>query len=122
MPRTIFTNIMNDKLIIARNIKLMRQANNLTQEAVADFLGTGRSAYSNYESGTRELPIAAMEKLADLYSCDIYTLYEENSDVVENMLATAFRVDNLSPEDMAQIASFKRVVKNYLKLDMLLKR
>lgn len=122
MPRTTFICIMNDKQVIAKNIKLMRQANSLTQESVADFLGIGRSAYSNYESGTRELPLAAMEKLADLYGCDIYTLYEENSDVVENMLATAFRVDNLSPEDMAQIAAFKRVVKNYLKLDMLLEK
>lgn len=113
---------MNDKQVIAKNIKLMRQANSLTQESVADFIGISRSAYSNYESGTRELPLAAMEKLADLYGCDIYTLYEENSDVVENMLATAFRVDNLSPEDMAQIAAFKRVVKNYLKLDMLLEK
>jgi len=42
--------------------------------------------------------------------------------VVKNMLATAFRVDNLSAEDMKQIADFKSVVKSYLKMDMLLKK
>lgn len=41
-----------------------------------------------------------MEKLADLYGCDAYSLYEEDADVMESMLATAFRVNDLSPEDM----------------------
>ena len=64
--------IMEERLIIAKNIKLLRQASNYTQESVASFLGIGRSAYSNYESGDRELPLSCMEKLADLYGCDAY--------------------------------------------------
>ena len=112
---------MEDRLIIAKNIKLMRQASNYTQENVASFLGIGRSAYSNYESGDRELPLSCMEKLADLYGCDAYMLYEEKS-VIEDMLATAFRVDNLSPADMEQIAAFKRVVRNSLMMDTMLSK
>ena len=108
---------MEEKLTIAKNIKLMREASNYTQENIASFLGIRRSAYSNYESGERELPLACMEKLADLYGCDAYLLYEENTDV---MLTTAFRVDNLSAEDMEQIAAFKRVVKNSLMMDTML--
>ena len=114
--------IMEERLIIAKNIKLLRQASNYTQESVASFLGIGRSAYSNYESGDRELPISCMEKLADLYGCDAYMLYEENESVIEDMLATAFRVDNLSPADMEQIAAFKRVVKNSLMMDKMLSK
>lgn len=112
--------IMEDRLIIAKNIRLMREASNYTQEDVASFLGIGRSAYSNYETGSRELPLFCMEKLADLYGCDAYIMYEERHDVVENMLATAFRVDNLSASDMEQIAAFKRVVKNSLMMDTML--
>lgn len=112
--------VMEERLIIAKNIKLLRQASNYTQENVASFLGIGRSAYSNYESGDRELPLSCMEKLADLYGCDAYMLYEENESVIEDMLATAFRVDNLSPADMEQIAAFKRVVKNSLMMDTML--
>ena len=111
------SHVMEDRLIIAKNIKLLRQASNYTQENVASFLGIGRSAYSNYESGDRELPLSCMEKLADLYGCDAYMLYEENESVIEDMLATAFRVDNLSPADMEQIAAFKRVVRNSLMMD-----
>ena len=114
--------IMKERLIIAKNIKLMRQASNYTQENVASFLGIGRSAYSNYESGDRELPLSCMEKLADLYGCDAYMLYEENESVIEDMLATAFRVDNLSPADMEQIAAFKRVVRNSLMMDTMLSK
>ena len=114
--------IMEERLIIAKNIKLLRQASNYTQESVAFFLGIGRSAYSNYESGDRELPLSCMEKLADLYGCDAYMLYEENESVIEDMLATAFRVDNLSPADMEQIAAFKRVVKNSLMMDTMLSK
>ena len=80
--------IMEERLIIAKNIKLLRQASNYTQESVAFFLGIGRSAYSNYESGDRELPLSCIEKLADLYGCDAYMLYEENESVIEDMLTT----------------------------------
>lgn len=114
--------VMEERLIIAKNIKLLRQASNYTQENVASFLGIGRSAYSNYESGDRELPLSCMEKLADLYGCDAYMLYEENESVIEDVLATAFRVDNLSPADMEQIAAFKRVVKNSLMMDTMLSK
>lgn len=113
---------MEERLIVAKNIKLLRQASNYTQESVASFLGIGRSAYSNYESGDRELPLSCMEKLADLYGCDAYMLYEENESIIEDMLATAFRVDNLSPADMEQIAAFKRVVKNSLMMDKMLSK
>ena len=113
---------MEERLTIAKNIKRMREASNYTQENIASFLGIGRSAYSNYETGDRELPLPFMEKLADLYGCDAYLMYEENADVVENMLATAFRVDNLSSGDMEQIAAFKRIVKNSLMMDTLLEK
>ena len=111
---------MDDRRTIAKNIKLMREASGYTQEKVASFLGIGRSAYANYESGERELPLVCMEKLADLYGCDAYLLYEEDENVIESMLATAFRVADLSLSDMGQIAVFKRIVKNSLMMDTML--
>ncbi len=113
---------MKENLIVAKNIKLMRETANFTQEKVADFLGIKRSAYANYETGDRELPLSLMEKLADLYGCDAILMYSEDSSVVENMLTTAFRVDNLTADDMIQVAAFKRVVKNSLMLDSMLEK
>lgn len=42
--------------------------------------------------------------------------------MVKNILTTAFRVDNLSADDMAQVAAFKRMVKNSLMMDNLLSK
>ena len=111
---------MDEKLIITSNIKRLREASGFTQESVANYLGVKRSAYANYEAGERVLPLILMERLADLYGCDRYDFYSEDVDVVSNMLATAFRVDMLSREDMVQIAAFKRIVNNSLKMDKLL--
>ena len=98
----------------------MREANRFSQEQVASFLGVKRSAYSNYECGDREAPLEVLEKASDLFGCELHLLFEENVDVVNNMLTCAFRVDNLNEEDIAQIASFKNIVKTYLKLNQLL--
>lgn len=113
---------MEEKLVVARNVKRLRDASGFTQDIVANYLGVNRSAYANYEAGAREFPLALMEKLADLYGCELYDLYSEDGDVVDVMLTTAFRVDMLSPEDMEQIAAFKRIVNNSLKMDKLLAR
>lgn len=113
---------MEEKLIVSSNIKRLREACGFSQDTVANYLNVSRSAYANYESGVRELPLQLMEKLADLYGCEMYDLYSEDVDVVSAMLATAFRVDTLSREDMEQIAAFKRIVNNSLKMDKLLAR
>ena len=111
---------MEERLIVASNIKRLRDTSGFTQDIVANYLNVNRSAYANYETGARELPLQLMEKLADLYGCEMYDLYSEDVDVVSTMLATAFRVDTLSREDMEQIAAFKRIVNNSLKMDKLL--
>ena len=112
---------MTDKMIIAQNFKVLREANGYTQEYVAKYLGITRSAYSNYETGDREPPLTVMEGLADLYGCDAYLFYEEDYNKVRNELLTAFRVDDLSEADMRQIAKFKSMVRNYLKLESIAK-
>ena len=111
---------MEERLIIATNIKRLRCACGFTQDNVASYLNVNRSAYANYETGARELPLSLLEKLADLYGCEMYDLFCEDVDVVNTMLATAFRVDTLSREDMEQIAAFKRIVNNSLKMDKML--
>ena len=121
MNRTIMEK-KTERIIIASNIKRLREAGDFTQDHVAAFLGIRRSTYSNYETGDREVPFSVMEKLSDLYGCDIYELYSDDGQVVDSMLATAFRVDCLDPEDMRQLAAFKRIVKSSLKMDILLSR
>lgn len=111
--------IMNH--IVGNNLAKFRKANRFTQEQMASFLGIQRSAYSNYELGEREVPLDILEKAAALLGCKLSLFYEEDTSLVDNMLVGAFRVDNLSVEDMHEVAAFKNVVMNYLKMDNLLK-
>ena len=112
---------MNENEIVGRNLKLLREANCYTQQQVADFLGIGRSAYSNYEAGDREAPIEILEKAASLMGCELAVLFEEEEDVVEDMLVCAFRADDFSESDMSEIADFKSIVLNYMKMKRMLR-
>ncbi|MDE6080290.1 MAG: helix-turn-helix transcriptional regulator [Duncaniella sp.] len=103
--------------IIARNLKKLREAANYTQDEVASAIGITRSAYSNYESGDREVPYDVIEKASDFFGCEMAILFEENENVDAMILAAAFRIDGLSPEDAKEIRNFKDVVKSYIKMN-----
>jgi transcriptional regulator with XRE-family HTH domain len=83
---------------------------------VANALGITRSAYSNYESGDREVPYDVLEKASDLFGCDMYIMFEENENIDAMILASAFRIDGMTPEDTVEIMRFKDIVKSYLKM------
>ena len=102
---------------IARNLKKLRETARYTQDEVAQALGITRSAYSNYESGDREVPYDVIEKASDFFGCDMTVLFEENENVDAMILASAFRIDGIAPEDAGEIMRFKDIVKSYLKME-----
>ena len=101
--------------MLANNLKKLRETAFYTQEQVSQALGVSRSAYSNYESGEREVPYDILEKASNLFGCDMYVLFEKNADAM--ILASAFRLDGLTGEDTADIIRFKDIVKSYLKME-----
>ncbi len=103
--------------IIARNIKKLRETARYTQDEVAQALGVTRSAYSNYESGDREVPCDVIEKASDFFGCDMAVLFEENENVDAMILVSAFRLDGMTADDAAEIMRFKDIVKSYLKME-----
>ena len=108
--------IMNK--IIGNNLKKIRVISSYTQEEVAIALGINHSAYSNYESGEREIPIDLLEKASVLFGCELYVFFEEK--LSEDMiLATAFRIEDLNDNDLQEIIHFKEIVKSYIKMDQL---
>ena len=102
---------------VASNLKKLREAARYTQDEVAQTLGVTRSAYSNYESGERETPYDLLDKISDLFGCDMYVLFEENKNADAMILASAFRLDGLTNEDALEIVRFKDIVKSYLKME-----
>ena len=82
--------------VIGRNLKVLREANDLTQEQMSSYLGIGRSAYANYEAGERETPLEVLERSASLLGCELELLFEEDVETVKDrMMVCAFRTDGL---------------------------
>lgn len=48
-------------------IRDLREEHNLTQKAVADYLGTSQTMYARYERGANELPIRHLIRLCNYY-------------------------------------------------------
>ncbi len=111
---------MSENEIIGRNLKTLREANNYTQEQVAAFFGIQRSAYANYESGMRDMPIKILENASSLFGCDLELFFDEDENAVKNMLVCAFRADNLCADDLKEVAAFKDIVMSYMKMDKIL--
>ena len=103
--------------IVATNLKKLREAARYTQDEVSQALGITRSAYSNYESGEREAPYDILEKVSDLFGCELYVLFEENENAKAMIFASAFRLDGLTETDTEEIMRFKDIVKSYLKME-----
>ena len=47
----------------------LREDHDLTQQQVADYLGTSQTMYARYERGANELPIRHLIALSKLYRC-----------------------------------------------------
>jgi len=105
--------------VVAYNLKKLREAARYTQGEVSQAIGITRSAYSNYESGERETPYDVLEKVSNLFGCDMYVLFEESENTDAMILASAFRLDGLAPEDTIEIIRFKDIVKSYLKMEVI---
>lgn len=106
--------------IIAKNLKLLRENSEYTQDQVASFLGISRSSYANYESGMRSVPLSVLESVANLFGVDLSVLFDADDDSVKSMLLCAFRADGLCKEDLQQVAEFKEIAMHYLKMNRLL--
>lgn len=48
-------------------LRELREDNDLTQKALADFLHIRQNTYSQYETGTRQLPLEALIRLAQYF-------------------------------------------------------
>jgi transcriptional regulator with XRE-family HTH domain len=98
-------------------IKIFRDRMSLTQEDVSDFLNVSRELISYYENGQREIPLEQLERLADLFGVELEVFFTDNPQKINLEVAFAFRADSIEKDSLQQIADFRRIVLNYLKLN-----
>lgn len=58
----------------------LREDADLTQQQVADYLGTSQTMYARYERGANELPIRHLVKLCEIYDVSADYLLGKASD------------------------------------------
>lgn len=108
--------IANPNIIIGLNIKALREKMGLTQNALAQYLGTSREQVGYYEIGKRSMPSAQLSKLANLFCMNEYDFYEEDLQSKSINIAFAFRANELQAQDLESIAQFKKIVLNYISM------
>lgn len=106
----------NPNITIGQNIKTLRDKIGLTQESLAQYLGTSREQVGFYEIGQRPVPSAQLSKLANLFCMNEYDFYEEDMQNRSINIAFAFRADELQSQDLQSIAQFKKIVHNYMSM------
>ena len=63
-----------------RRIYDLREDHDLTQKAIAEFLGIHPNVYRRYEKGAREFPLEIVLKLADYYQVSLDYLVGRTDD------------------------------------------
>jgi len=107
---------MDPNTTIGANFRRFRERMGLTQDAMAQYLNISREEVSYYENGKRPLPTSLISEAAKLFGIDPHVLLEENPEIAAANTALAFRAENLSADDLRQIADFRKIVLNYLQM------
>lgn len=105
--------------IIASNFKKMRENLGFTQEKIGQYLGCAREEISYYETNTREIPLSILEKAADLFGIELVDFFSEEETVG---IRFAYRAEDSTVEDLSQIAHFKKIIKNYQRINRLMSK
>lgn len=105
---------------IGSKLKMLRAANHFSQEGVAQYLGISTSMYQAIEADQRVAKLKYLERLSALFGFELSDLNSSDENVMNNMLVCAFRIEGLTCDDLKQVAAFKEIVLNDLKLNRIL--
>ena len=97
-------------LNIARQLKNLRKSSGLSQSFIASYLSVDQSYLSKIESGERVATVDILEKLSELYNCDISDF--ENVDIDIAPLNISFRSNELDCKDVEVISIINRIAHN----------
>lgn len=101
---------------VGAKIKKLRTNFGYSQQELADYCGVQREIISYYENGTREISLLHLEKIASYLSVDMESLMDDEINEMHPDFELVFRADQLSVSDRNQIADFKEIISNYLKM------
>ncbi len=106
-----------EKMILGERLKELRTADGYTQADISCLLGVDQSLIYKDEAGERQVSMDTLEKLGDLYCCDLV----HTPPVVSPATQVAFRANSIDASNMKAIQAVNRVVLNGVFMANLLK-
>ena len=123
--------------MLTKNLKFLREESGLSTKTIAELIGVTEDTYIDYESGSADerININAIETLSDLYNVEEYDLLTADFEKCDKLQLIRFKKENresnaammhrggleMPTSDLKEIAHFHKIVKNYEKMDKLLK-
>ncbi|MFA7673420.1 MAG: helix-turn-helix transcriptional regulator [Clostridia bacterium] len=101
-------------------IKNLRKEFKYTQQDISEFLGIDQSLISKYESAERMMSVDLLEKLGDLFGCDLVS-YDKSDVGNSTPIKVSFRASDICSDDMDAISTVNRVALNCAFMNKLLK-
>lgn len=97
-----------EKAFLGEQLKKLRTKFGYTQADISSLLDVDQSLISKYESGERQVSVDTLEKLGDLYCCDLV----HTPPVVSPAIQVAFRANSIDASNMKAVQAVNRVVLN----------
>ena len=102
---------------IAFKLKTLRKAKGLTQEQLAEAIGTTRATIAGYETGRRNPRLPDLQKIAEFFGVGLDYFGVATSDEVFDILARAkdvFASEAISKDEKEKL--YKELMRLYLQL------
>ena len=93
-------------------IKIMRKTRHMTQDDLAKELNVSQVLVSQYEKGTRKMPLETLEALSDIFECTMYDLMGTafGKELIENSYESKvyeiLQTTDLTEDDYKQILHY----------------
>lgn len=95
---------------INEKIKRLREQNNISQLSMAEYLKVHQSYISKIESSERNLNIELLNKIANLFVCNLYDLIDDKKDV--RPMIMPYRKSAYSVSDLENISNANKIILN----------
>lgn len=96
--------------LVNKRFKELRESSNLTQIQLANFLNIDQSYISKFEKGERNISVDILEKVCDLFGCDLKYFEDEKEEYIP--IEIAFRSNKIQTEDLEVISAINKVAMN----------
>lgn len=101
---------------MGKRLEELRKKLGYTQADISSLLGIDQGMLSEYESGERKISLSMLEKLGDIYCCDLI----HTPSLIPPAMQMVFHISNVTASNLKAIQAVNRIVLNAIFMSNLL--